>query len=356
MYGNTRYLYDNKITTASMITPSSQMAGVITGAAKQGTGSATMSTSGSYAGAATLLYTIQIDDVSGGNEIGQATFRWRTSATTPGAWEAEGVATDTAMTALNYGVEVGWAAGSGNDFEGDEIWSFFAYASFGVEKLLDLDRGTGWRSNIGELSNVTLTVNFGAPVNVTTCALFDHNLTSGATVTLKGNTADAWGAPLYTEALTIIEYLDETYQYWQLEITDALNPDGYLKIGELFLGAHLELEVNPEWGATQDREWNIQQNSTPWGVRHANVNTRQERFNLSYPFLSETDFVALQAVFDAVYDTVTGRVRPFFLHLFSDDPAWLYLVHAEGKLPRTYRAYLWHQTTLEFTEVVNPYD
>jgi len=359
MYGNTRFLYDNKITTAGMLTPSSQADGVITGAAKQGTGAAAMNTGGAYSGQSTLIYTVQIDDVTGGNEIGQATFRWRTSDTTAGAWEAESVTTATAMTALSNGVEIGFVAGSDDDFDGNELWTFYAYPSFGAEKLLDRDRGTGWRSATDDIENVTLTIDLGAAVNITACVLFDHNLMAGATVTLKANTTDAWGSPAYTQVLTIadaiITYLDQTYRYWQIEIDDAANPDAYLEIGELFLGAYLELETNAEWGAEQNRVWRTQENTTGWGVRQQYAHTRQDAWILNYPNLSNTDMTALQTMYAAIYNTTTGVVTPLFLHLFSDEVDVFLVTPTEPELPRAYAYYPRNATTLNFTEVVAPY-
>ena len=80
-------------------------------------------------------------------------------------------------------------------------------------------------------------------------AIFGHNLTSGAAVTLQGNATDSWGPPSYTKALTwnekaIVEFIDETYRWWRITIEDGSNPDGYIEIGRICAGEYIEPDVN----------------------------------------------------------------------------------------------------------------
>jgi hypothetical protein len=74
--GKARFLYNNLITSESIITISSLRSGVVTSALKSGTGSAILNPSGNYSGGVDLEYIVEIDSIAGGAEVGQATFKW----------------------------------------------------------------------------------------------------------------------------------------------------------------------------------------------------------------------------------------------------------------------------------------
>lgn len=139
--GNCRFLYNNLITAASMITPSSAKDGFVSTSSKDGTGSATMNPSGAFSGTSALKYIIEIDSVASGNEITQATFKWGTvDVDDTYTLGGSGVATATTATSLNNGVSVAFVAGSGNDFELADKFFFFAYPRYNVDKLLFWNR------------------------------------------------------------------------------------------------------------------------------------------------------------------------------------------------------------------------
>jgi hypothetical protein len=105
-----------------------------------------MRAAGDFTGDDDLYVTCQIDDVSGGAEVGSATFRWKTSETASG-WEASGVTTATTLTSLGTdGKQVAWEQGTGDDFVEEDSWIFPCYALYGPARLLDLSRNSVWRS------------------------------------------------------------------------------------------------------------------------------------------------------------------------------------------------------------------
>ena len=79
-----------------------------------------------------------------------------------------------------------------------------------------------------------------------------HNLRPGqATITLKGDNFSSMTTPPLSESLTvtknlIIKFLDEqeNYQYYKIEAQDSGNPDGYIRMGRIYLGSHFEPERN----------------------------------------------------------------------------------------------------------------
>ena len=93
----------------------------------------------------------------------------------------------------------------------------------------------------------------GAQTSLTCIGLFNFNLTSAATVTLEGNASDSWGAPSYSQALTIVTDSDSNvfkrlvyfpsgfnYRWARITFADAANSDGYIQIGRIAAGAYYE--------------------------------------------------------------------------------------------------------------------
>lgn len=355
-YGKQRFLNNNLITDSSMITASSQSAGLISGVTTAATGTAVWASSGSYTGAEDLLVTIEIDSVTAGKEIGQATFSWKTSATVSG-WEATGVTTSaTAISLGSDGKKIAWTAGSGNDFELGDSGVFWCYSSFGPANMLDLDRDTYWLST-GDTSE-NLVINFGAAETVEAVAIADHNLTSGATVTLQANTSDAWVTPAYTQALTVADiisfYLSEEYQYWRLVFADSSNPDGVIQIGEIYLGEYTELTAEwarPAWGTGIDFQRNLIENKSETGRRAQRIWSIQRTFTLNYEALDDTDEAALYAIWSDCFSLVTGAVRPLFVHYFYDEADTLMLCRFVSDYQRIYQRYGFNRVQLQFEEV-----
>ena len=354
-YGDLRFLQNNKITAASMLTPASTAAGFVGGAGKvSGTGSALMYGAGSYTYTNTLLYVVQIDDISAGTEIGQATFRWRTSETTSGAWEATGVSTSTSLTALSNGVSVAFIGGSGSDFALYDSFKLEAQATFSVENLITFDRNILFRSG----ATYPIVINFGSPQNITAIAIFDHNLTGTGTLTLQGNTSDSWGSPAYSQALPItnpsIFYLNQTYAYWRIVPVDPAIT--YFEASHIFAGTYTRLTIaNGAWGTPRTYGHRILSEENEWGVRRRQALTRQHSFSLSFPkSLSNTDFATLKTMQEALLDTDTGRVDPVIVHLFYDETDAAYLMHWDniGAFERQYNSPEVNTSALQFSEVV----
>jgi hypothetical protein len=91
----------------------------------------------------------------------------------------------------------------------------------------------------------------GAATQVRYFILWNHNFTSGATLTLQANASDSWGAPAYSTAVTrysgfVIAAINQTYRWWRLVVADAGNGDGYLKAGYAYLGGYFA----PTYGYT----------------------------------------------------------------------------------------------------------
>ena len=91
---------------------------------------------------------------------------------------------------------------------------------------------------------------------VTHVSIFNHDLvgTGAFSFQIQALNGGAWGAPAYTQNLTLQDYslyehLNQTYQWWQIYIND---PDHgtFPQIGELYFGNYAEFangHVQPDW-------------------------------------------------------------------------------------------------------------
>lgn len=336
-----RLLYDNKITAEAMITVSSLRFGLVSSALKEGSGSATLNPAGNYTAQIDKEYIIEIDSVAAGKEIGQATFKWSDGA---GGWNATGVTTSAAAIALNNGVTVSFTAGTGDDFDLADAWYFKAFNMFKPGNMIDLNRDTRHRSK--ELGSPnTITLDLGAPTAIMALILYDHNLTSAATITLEADAAATFdsgggGTPEISEAVTwnaekILHYLvtPTTKRYWRVKIADALNPDTYIEIGELFLGSYLELSANMAPGANTPIRFVTSESTTPYGVKRRRFFNLSHSWSISIPLLPAADIALMTDMLEAANSRATGIANPFF---YNDDSAapgntWLVEIAEMGK-------------------------
>ncbi len=311
-FGTTNHI-ENAVLTASSTKP-----GTVGHPIKIGTGSAVAETQGEYTGPRTRVYTIGIDSVTAGAEVGQAAFRWKHSDSA--GWEAANVSTSSSWLTLEHGVQIKWTSGSGDDFVVGDEWKITCANDYGPGSLWLLNRDRVYRSTSLDDPN-WLEADLGAAKQVEAAVLLDHNLTSGATITLKADNEDgSWASPDWSQALTwnegaIVYFLDQTYRYWRLEIDDPDNPDGYIELGELFLGTGLSPQTLIPLGHLQR------------GVDASNPNLHL-RQTFSFRFIAPTSSGVgeLKNMFQNLFSLSERRLRPVFFCFDTGDPGpntWL---------------------------------
>ncbi len=200
---------------------------------------------------------------------------------------------------------------------------------------------------------VTINIDLGSAQEVKSLILFDHNLTSAATITLIGVEPPLFSEPITWADDKILHYLSvaTTKRYWQLQITDAANPDGYIDIGEIFLGTYMELSRNYKYGFQKGISLLSDSNKTPYGVRKNRFYNRQRQFVYDFNGLTLADLVLLEALVNGITDRDAGTLKPFF---FNDDPAITvntWLMNLDG-LPETNVVLGQYETSLEMSEVM----
>ncbi len=304
---------------AATLTASSTAEGQTGHPIKEGQGSAAAYATGAYSGPKTRTYTVEIDSVAVGKEIGQATYRWRHSDSVS-EWEATGVATSAAATELDSGVSIKWTSGGGDDFEVGDKWFITCTQPHGRYNLIDLNRDTPYRSQGLDGPN-WIKADLGQAKLVEACILLDHNFSSGATITLQANDSDEWTEPAYTQDLswsetTIVHFLNQTRRYWRLMVSDAENPEGRIELSEWFLGRGLEPAAPIRLSSALER-----------GLDMSNVELKP-RQSFSFEFIAPNATVRdeLMALFRGLFSAQERRLRPVFFCFDTTSPSantWL---------------------------------
>ena len=319
---NCRFVYHNLITEADMLAVSSAQEGTTGMGAKAGAGSAAAYFQGSYTGDDDDKYLVEIDSVTAGNEVGQATYRWKRESS--GTWQASGVTTSANWQDLDNGLQVRFVSGTGDDFLLGDGFSCLAIRDFGRARLLDGDRDTVWRS--AGVGSEHVFVDLGTADRVTALCLPDHNLSQSATLTLKADAIGAdWNTPDWSSTVTrrqgiITHFLDQTFRYWRLELADSSNTDGYLEASGLFLGTYFE--PARQFGGKYVRETVAGRKGLKSDAQVLRTFTegQVERWRISFARLPASDVDGLLEWWQHVHDRHNRRVRPFFFVPWPDDP------------------------------------
>ncbi len=360
-----RYIHSNAITSASMITPSSLKTGFVDQGSKEGAGSAILIPSGDFTGSEDMKYLLTIDSVAAGNEIGQATFLWYYITPTTTTLGGSGVVTDSIPILLNNGVYVKWTAGTGNDFELDDKFYFDAYAHFGVGNMLIYDRDIRHRTADATGAPATWEIDLGSAKSILAVVLYDHNLTSGATISIQMHTAAAdWANPaVITEVITynadkILHYITtspSSYKYWRLRIEDTANPDNYLQIGYFGLMTYSAFSKSWNIGYSRDIRAITQENvNDEWGQKSIQYTNEQVTFSLPYRVMPQADITVRDTIFNSVLDRANKGYKPLFFNFDSTSPNdfWMMFIDPRGWKNRKIPANLRNDFDINLEEVL----
>lgn len=178
-----RFMYENFISGPEGLSVSSARPGLVGSPAPQALGSAVCYADGEHTGSQDQVFTLEIDSIDEGSEVGQASFRWKRASTD--GWEASGLSTTNNLLTLTDGVRIKWVSGTGQDFYKGDAWHILAVGSQGAAALMDRDRDTAWRTTGYAAEH--LTADLDQAQEVKALVLADHNLSDGATAILKAS-------------------------------------------------------------------------------------------------------------------------------------------------------------------------
>lgn len=107
-------------------------------------------------------------------------------------------------------------------------------------------------------SSSTMVIDTGENQTIGVVALVRHNLTTNATVRIKGyeNSGlttlifDSGAVSVYAGQDFIHAFAPETARYWQIVIDDHASGGSYVEVGRVFIGWRFDPETCIDWGAT----------------------------------------------------------------------------------------------------------
>ena len=176
---------------------------------------------------------------------------------------------------------------------------------------------------------------FGGATRIDIVALGAHNLTAA---TLQGNATNAWGAPTFSQALTIpavsadghsgSAWLDLTaktgysaggFQYWRLLVTSASS----CAVGELWLGSGIRTLARAYApGFTIEESQPVITHMTEFLIPQTYVlGSRQRRLKLSFMSLSAAEAVILREWYRSMHGT--GLTSIFVPDNITNDAWWV---------------------------------
>ena len=145
------------------------------------------------------------------------------------------------------------------------------------------------------------------------------------------------GVPPFTLNLThaagpILAYLDQTYQFWRLEVTDTGNSDPYIEIGEFFLGDHFEPSRNFRQRSSRGEMAEEEENPTAAGIPRPVLKNRVREFQLAYGGMSDSDKSSFETLFQTIKDRSNKRSRALLFNLDSAVTTDTFMVNWMGPL------------------------
>ncbi len=133
----------------------------------------------------------------------------------------------------------------------------------GSQSVGDMTIGNLQKRSLQRLYRTTdltpqINIDLQSAQNITFISLIAHN--GGGTVTVRaGNTAEVsdyasdalnliTGADCGYDSNLFLLGLDQTYRYWQLDIDDSANTEGYFQAGRLYMGQGFQPTINIDYG------------------------------------------------------------------------------------------------------------
>ena len=158
----------------------------------------------------------------------------------------------------------------------------------------------------------------GSAKAITDLFILGHNLTAGATVVLQGNASNSWGAPSFTQAVTIADniwttFAIKTYRYWRLTFADASNPDTFIQLAYVYLGTALTMPgMDP--GQKVPRVTTADVTDSVTGQAYGTKNIQYRTATVSFPSINDADKKLIDAFFVA-----NDIVQPFIMAIWESD-------------------------------------
>lgn len=193
-----------------------------------------------------------------------------------------------------------WLAHPDNPATAATITATSSNAAYPIANVKALPITTVWRSTSAAVQNID--VDFGSAQSADLIALVNHNLTTGAVITVSAGTTT--GYLNFSQTMTYREFTAFlwlsaaiSYRYWRINISDTSNPDSYIQVGYLGLGPSTCPNFTFRHGSIQEPEFvNLEMNS-PYGVPFSMEMYRRQKFKAEFGPLSTANITILRDLY-----------------------------------------------------------
>ena len=147
-------------------------------------------------------------------------------------------------------------------------------------------------------------IDLGEAGSATACAIVNHNITSGATIKIQGNASDSWGDPSVDETMTRRAenmykcFTGGSYRYWRLSIAGNTGAAA-IRIGELLLGAYVELDRGPLYPVRSKKSFDSADLSTVYGQKWSYEISSRWEFEYRFRLHGDSEKANMQALWDS---------------------------------------------------------
>lgn len=183
------------------------------------------------------------------------------------------------------------------------------------------------RSSGATLAATKFVVDLGAAQSIGVVALVVHNLSVSGKVRVQGDTSTAFTTPTYSSGWVdvwpagmippeLLNWEDDNFwlgtisanaragyqspfihvltsatscRYWQIEIDDTFNSDGYVQIGRLFMSATWTPSINYAYGAELGYKDTSPIETSLTGAEYFDVRSKPREFSIALEGLTDTE-------------------------------------------------------------------
>lgn len=185
-----------------------------------------------------------------------------------------------------------------------------------------------WRSDLNDLTAVTIDADLGDDYDITAFFVYSHNIRTSADFHIQADTHTGGDTevnddiPITTDMVShniIGKFWSpaEAWQYWRQLISDddTGHPDEYIREGRVFLGDYFEPRYRPTvYPEVTDIDPSTVLLSVA-GQKQANVIAPYQRIRYRWSALPASDIATLKTIFAAI-----GKHSAYFICEDSDDP------------------------------------
>jgi hypothetical protein len=359
----TSILYENYLTSGSMLSATSLAPARLSGVTTNVSGSAIMQVQGVYTGQLDTNYAVQVQAVNATGDFGAGTLiRWSDDGGVN--WDVENIVpAENTWVTMNNGVQFRFIRGSTNpQFVVADNRNFRAVREFSVARLIDWTRDREWRSDTltpGQV--VDLVADLGSSQAPGACAMMDHNLVLGSNVSLQASSVSNFATLLYDVVQSYQPQKILTFplnppfaRYWRLRFTAALG-QADIRMALWYLGTRLAFSKEFRIGfASEDGplDQSLDANVLMKGQGLAALEPEQLDVEFGYR-ANSGDVESFRQLRLAVNDWAgSGQRRPFFFVPQDLDTSAFDLYHWAGPFRRQHRYHDLYDVPMRLLQVV----